>query len=80
MQNYSVPTILVWLFAISQLLYLGCFLHAILVYSGLVTLVTKKSPKWFFGGVKEAMLAAFVTRSSSGVGKVTGSSPSRRRR
>ena len=47
--------------------YLGCFLHAILVYSGLITLVTKKSPKWFFGGVKEAMLAAFVTRSSSGV-------------
>ena len=26
MQNYNVPTILIWLFAISQLLYLGCFL------------------------------------------------------
>ena len=26
MQNDSVPTLLVWLFAISQLLYLGCFL------------------------------------------------------
>jgi Na+/H+-dicarboxylate symporter len=47
--------------------YLGCFLHAILVYSGLVAVFTKKSPKWFFSGVKEAMLAAFVTRSSSGV-------------
>ena len=47
--------------------YLGCFLQAIVVYSGLVTLFTKKSPLWFFSGVKEAMLAAFVTRSSSGV-------------
>ena len=26
MQNHSVPMILIWLFAISQLLYLGCFL------------------------------------------------------
>jgi hypothetical protein len=26
MQNDSVPTLLIWLFAISQLLYLGCFL------------------------------------------------------
>ena len=47
--------------------YLGCFLQAIVVYSGLVTLFTKKSPLWFFSGDKEAMLAAFVTRSSSGV-------------
>ena len=47
--------------------YLGCFLQALIVYSGLVTVFTKKSPLWFFGGVKEAMLAAFVTRSSSGV-------------
>jgi Na+/H+-dicarboxylate symporter len=47
--------------------YLGCALQAIVVYSGLVTVVLKKSPLWFFGGVKEAMLAAFVTRSSSAV-------------
>ncbi|MDD4160309.1 MAG: dicarboxylate/amino acid:cation symporter, partial [Synergistaceae bacterium] len=47
--------------------YLGCFLQALLVYSSLITVVAKKSPLWFFGGVKEAMLAAFVTRSSSGV-------------
>ncbi len=47
--------------------YLGCFLQALIVYSGLVTVFTKKSPLWFFGGIKEAMLAAFVTRSSSGV-------------
>lgn len=47
--------------------YLGCFLHAIIVYSGMVFLFTKKSPIWFFGGIKETMLAAFVTRSSSAV-------------
>ena len=47
--------------------YLGCALQALLVYSGLIMAVVKKSPLWFFGGVKEAMLAAFVTRSSSAV-------------
>lgn len=47
--------------------YIGCFLQMVIVYSGLVTAFTKKSPMWFFGGVKEAMLAAFVTRSSSAV-------------
>ncbi|MDO5116626.1 MAG: dicarboxylate/amino acid:cation symporter [Synergistaceae bacterium] len=47
--------------------YLGCFLQAVLVYSGLITVVVHKSPLWFFRGVREAMLAAFVTRTSSGV-------------
>lgn len=47
--------------------YIGCFLQMVVIYSGLVTVFTKKSPMWFFGGVKEAMLAAFVTRSSSAV-------------
>lgn len=47
--------------------YIGCFLQAVIVYSGLVTVFTKKSPLWFFSGIKEAMLAAFVTRSSSAV-------------
>lgn len=47
--------------------YLGCFLQAVFVYSSLITVFVKKSPLWFFGGVKEAILAAFVTRSSSGV-------------
>ncbi|MDL2297888.1 dicarboxylate/amino acid:cation symporter [Synergistaceae bacterium OttesenSCG-928-D05] len=46
--------------------YIGCFLQASIVYSGLITGYVKKSPMWFFRGVREAMLAAFVTRSSSG--------------
>lgn len=48
-------------------IYLGCFLQILLVYSGLITAVVHKSPLWFFRGVREAMLAAFVTRTSSGV-------------
>lgn len=47
--------------------YVGCALQAIFVYSGLITVVVKRSPLWFFRGVREAMLGAFVTRSSSGV-------------
>lgn len=48
-------------------IYLGCFLQVVLVYSGLITCVVHKSPLWFLRGVREAMLAAFVTRTSAGV-------------
>ncbi|EFC91683.1 sodium:dicarboxylate symporter [Dethiosulfovibrio peptidovorans DSM 11002] len=51
--------------------YLGCIAHAIIVYSGLVSMVTKKSPMWFFNGIKEASITAFVTRSSSATLPVT---------
>ncbi|SMG46201.1 dicarboxylate/amino acid:cation symporter [Dethiosulfovibrio salsuginis] len=51
--------------------YLGCIVHAIVVYSGLVAVVTKKSPIWFFKGIQEASLTAFVTRSSSATLPVT---------
>lgn len=47
--------------------YLGCFLQVVIVYSGLITGVVHKSPLWFLRGVREAMLAAFVTRTSAGV-------------
>lgn len=45
--------------------YLGCALQAIVVYSGLIAIFVHRTPAWFFGGVKEAMLTAYVTRSSS---------------
>lgn len=51
--------------------YLGCIVHAIVVYSGMVAVVAKKSPLWFFRGVQEASLTAFVTRSSSATLPVT---------
>lgn len=47
--------------------YVGCALQAIFVYSGLISFASKRNPLWFFRGVREAMVAAFVTRSSSGV-------------
>ena len=51
--------------------YIGCIIHAVVVYSGLVTVFTRKSPLWFFRGIKEASLTAFVTRSSAGTLPVT---------
>jgi len=51
--------------------YLGCFLHALLVYSGLIMLFVKKSPLWYFSAVRESTLTAFVTRSSSATLPVT---------
>ncbi len=51
--------------------YLGCFLHAALVYSGLIMVVVRKSPLWYFKGVRESTLTAFVTRSSSATLPVT---------
>ncbi|BHH86224.1 dicarboxylate/amino acid:cation symporter [Desulforhopalus sp. 52FAK] len=45
--------------------YFAFFLHIILVYGGML-LIVKLSPVKFFKKAKEAMLTAFVTRSSSG--------------
>lgn len=44
--------------------YVAIAVHALVVYS-LVVRAAGKSPWWFFSGVKEAMVTAFVTRSSS---------------
>lgn len=45
--------------------YLAFCLHIILIYGGML-LIVKLSPLLFFKKAKEAMLTAFVTRSSSG--------------
>jgi Na+/H+-dicarboxylate symporter len=51
--------------------YLGCILHAVIIYSGLVVIFCKRSPLWYFKGVQEASITAFVTRSSSGTLPIT---------
>ena len=51
--------------------YVACVLHALLVYSGMIGIVCKRSPVWFFKGIQEAAITAFVTRSSSGTLPVT---------
>ena len=51
--------------------YVGCILHALVVYSGLIAVFCKRSPLWYFKGVQEASITAFVTRSSSGTLPIT---------
>ena len=51
--------------------FIGCIIHAVVVYSGLVISFCKRSPLWFFSGIQEAAITAFVTRSSSGTLPVT---------
>lgn len=52
-------------------MYLGVFLHAAIVYSAMIALIVRKSPLWFFRGVTETAITAFVSRSSSGTLPVT---------
>ena len=51
--------------------YLGCALHAAVVYSGMISAFCRRSPLWYFKGIREAAITAFVTRSSSGTLPVT---------
>ena len=51
--------------------FIGCIIHAVIVYSGLVITFCRRSPAWFFKGINEAAITAFVTRSSSGTLPVT---------
>lgn len=51
--------------------YIGCAIHAVLIYSMMVGMFCKRSPLWYFRGIREAAITAFVTRSSSGSLPVT---------
>lgn len=51
--------------------YLGCIIHAIVVYAGLVTFVARLSPVRFFQGIIEPQIVAFTSTSSSGTLPVT---------
>lgn len=56
--------------------YLGCFLHMILVYGGLIKLVLRLPVLDFFRGIADAQLVAYSTSSSSATLPVTISSVS----
>ena len=45
--------------------YLGIIIHAVVVYSGMISIIAKMSPAKFFKGFSEASLLAFSTCSSS---------------
>ena len=51
--------------------FIGCIIHALVVYSGIIITFCRRSPMWFFKGIQEAAITAFVTRSSSGTLPVT---------
>ncbi|GHV38603.1 dicarboxylate:amino acid:cation symporter DAACS family protein [Synergistales bacterium] len=51
--------------------YIGCVIHAILVYSGMIVVFCRRSPLWYFRGIQEASITAFVTRSSSATLPIT---------
>ncbi|WP_282157215.1 dicarboxylate/amino acid:cation symporter [Shimia thalassica] len=52
-------------------LYIGCILHAIFVYGGLVAVVARLNPRRFFQGIVEPQIVAFTSTSSSGTLPVT---------
>lgn len=59
------PAVLLPLASVIVAVYLGCVLHAIVVYSMSVKVFAKMSPRTFFKGMVEPMVFAFTTASSS---------------
>lgn len=59
------PSVLLPLFKVIFVVYLGCVLHMLLVYSSTVKILGKFSPVKFFKLVSPATLFAFTTASSS---------------
>ena len=51
--------------------YISCIVHAAIVYSVMIIIFCKRSPLWYFRGIQEAAITAFVTRSSSGTLPIT---------
>ena len=60
------PAVLLPLLKVIICVYVGCLLHAIIVYGALVATLGKMSPMEFFKGVAPASLLAFSSCSSSG--------------
>lgn len=68
--QYGV-SVLLPLIKLILVVYAGCILHALLVYSGSVKLFGNYSPLKFFKGIAPASLVAFSTSSSSGTLPIT---------
>lgn len=75
---YGVFALMVWVagtYGLDMLLplgkvifavYLGCVIHAIVVYGGMIKLLARLNPVRFFQGVFEPQMVAFTSTSSSG--------------
>lgn len=59
------PSVLLPLFKVIFVVYLGCILHMVLVYSGTLKILANFSPIKFFKKVSPAQIFAFTTASSS---------------
>lgn len=59
------PSVLLPLLKLIIVVYVGCALHAVLVYSSTVSLFAKVTPLQFFKGIAPAMVFAYTTASSS---------------
>ena len=60
------PAVLLPLLKVIVCVYVGCFLHAVIVYGGLLSAVGHFSPITFFKTIAPAQLIAFTSCSSSG--------------
>lgn len=65
------PAVLLPLLKVILAVYIGCILHAIIVYGFSVQLFAGMNPIFFFKGIFEAAMVAFTTSSSSGTLPVT---------
>lgn len=65
------PAVLLPLIKVVFAVYLGCIIHALLVYGSAVKVFTKIKPLSFFKGIMPAALTAFTTSSSSGTLPIT---------
>jgi len=65
------PAVLLPLLKVILCVYVGCFLHAIIVYGGLLSIIGKLNPMKFFKAVFPAQMIAFTSCSSSGTLPVT---------
>lgn len=52
------------LFTLVAVIYAGCILHTLLVYSGMLKFIARLDPRPFFRGFFEAQIVAFTTGSS----------------
>lgn len=65
------PAVLIPFAKVIIAVYLGCILHAVIVYSSAVSVIGKISPIKFFKGIAPAAMTAFSTSSSSATLPVT---------
>jgi Na+/H+-dicarboxylate symporter len=60
------PSVLLPLLKVVIAVYLGCLLHAVIVYGAMLQFIGKISPMKFFKGIAPAQLLAFTSCSSGG--------------